>query len=212
MNELTADGPSVLAALRALVPRRPLSYREAERIAELQANRCRELLGIDEPLLDEMAIGSLPHIDVRRRHGIPVSGLTQWQDGRWLIVLNADECEERQRFSLGHEFKHILDHTTQQWVHPNVAPGTLDGRVERLADYFAACLLMPKRHVKSLFYGGTRSDDMAQAFGVSRRAISVRLSQLGVVDQRPRCVRRPQPEDVESTYLRPQRANERVAA
>ena len=189
MNQPITERPTIFATLRALVPRRPLTYREAERIAELQANRFRELLGIGEAQLDEAAIGSLPRIDIKRRHGMPASGLTHWHNGRWLVMLNADECVQRQRFSLCHEFKHILDHTTQQWIHPGVVPGSLDPRVERLADYFAACLLMPKRHVKRLFGQRGTVDQLAQAFGVSLAAMSIRLSQLGLIDQPPRCLR-----------------------
>ncbi len=183
------DTPTnLLRSLRALVPQRRLSYREAERIAELQANRLRERLGLGEPELPDSAVTGLPRLSVTRRYGLPVSGLTHWHNGRWLIVLNAEEPEERQRFSLCHELKHVLDHTTKQWTCWDEPWRSGADKAERLADYFAGCLLMPKRHVKRLFGAGPDSQALADAFGVSLRAMTVRLSQLGLIDPRPRCL------------------------
>jgi Zn-dependent peptidase ImmA (M78 family) len=185
----TSTSPTMLlATLRALAPHRPLTYTECERIAELQANCFRELLGQDEPCLDDSVIEALPRIAVRRRRGIPVSGLTHWHNGRWLIVLNADEPATRQRFSLAHEFKHVIDHSTKQWLYPNGDRRVASVKAERLADYFAACLLMPKRHVRRLHDEGGSPQDLADAFDVSGRAMAVRLSHLGLLPQRDRCL------------------------
>jgi Zn-dependent peptidase ImmA (M78 family) len=178
---------TVLALLRDLVPKRALTWREAERIVELQANRMREILNLDQPKLPEEAISELPRIEVRRESDLPVSGLTYWDSGCWVIALNADEPSGRQRFSLAHEFRHILDHTERQWLY-------LDGRVlsrseqaERLADYFAGCLLMPKRWVKRLFGERNSLIWLADAFCVTPRAMHVRLNQLGLIELTPRC-------------------------
>ena len=46
----------------------------------------------------------------------------------------------RQRFSLFHEFKHIIDHPTRDLIEN-------EEMAERVADYFAACVLMPKAWV-----------------------------------------------------------------
>src|SRR5436305_56239 len=107
----TRSERSVLATLRALVPQRRLAFSESLRISELQANRLLELFEIaDGPTPNEL-IGELPRIVVRREPGLPVSGSAHWAAGRWIITLNADEPRVRQRFSLMHEFKHVLDHT-----------------------------------------------------------------------------------------------------
>ncbi len=179
---------NLLRGLRALVPERRLSYREAERIAELQANRFRERLGLDEAELPDSAVTTIPRLSVTRRYGLPVSGLTHWHNGRWLILLNADEPEERQRFSLCHELKHVLDHTTKQWTCWDEPWRSSADKAERLADYFAGCLLMPKRHVKRLFGLQPDAGLLADAFGVSARAMEVRLSQLGLIGPVPRCL------------------------
>src|SRR5262245_66697305 len=100
----------VITTLRDFVPIRPLTRHEAMRIAELQAQRFHELLGHDAPPLAEDSIAQLPRLQVERLSPLPVSGASHWAQGRWLIVLNGSEPSVRQRFSLAHEFKHILDH------------------------------------------------------------------------------------------------------
>lgn len=195
--------PNLLRTLRQLIPERPLGYGEAERLAELQANVLRERLGLTEPKLPADAIAGLPRISVERRRGLPVSGLTHWHNGRWLIVLNADEPEQRQLFSLAHELKHAIDHTKKHWLYWDESWRNGSTKAERLADYFAGCLLMPKRHVKSLF--GTRPDPVALAvtFGVSQRAMTVRLCQLGLIGPTPRCLRTgPRWDHLGSPYFR----------
>lgn len=180
---------SILARLRALVPKRDLRFSEALRIAELQASRFRELQEIDEPYLPVTAITDLPRISVSSEHGLPVSGLTHWMNGRWLIALNASEPRVRQRFSLAHELFHVISHTNRQWMHPSDDDQASSVAAEQQADYFAGCLLMPKRHIKRLFGEGLSVPQLARAFGTSTRAIEVRLAQLGLSDGRPRCAR-----------------------
>ena len=119
---------------------------------------------------------------------MPVSGSTHWSNGRWIIAINAMEHPARQRFSLAHELKHVLDYTTRQRLYPDEPglPASVKG--ERMADYFAGCLLMPKQHVKRLF--GQHPSDiqiLADSFGVTPRAMQVRLSQLGLTPPTPRC-------------------------
>ncbi len=57
-----------------------------------------------------------------------------------------------------------------------------------MADYFAACLLMPKRLVKRRYcQGQQRVSELAAEFGVSSIAMHYRLQQLGLVDGYRRC-------------------------
>src|SRR4051794_35994620 len=113
MNTTNTREPSALAILRALVPDRPVTYFESLRIAELQANRLLEIFDVTGPAVPNELITELPRIEVRLEHDMPVSGCTIWDSGKWIITLNADEPAARRRFSLMHEFKHILDHTTK---------------------------------------------------------------------------------------------------
>lgn len=98
----------VLAILRSLMPRRLLTTREAELVAELQANRLLELAGIAEAPVPNELITELPRVAVRLDPDLPVSASAQWVSGRWLISINGSEAWTRQRFSLAHEFSTFL--------------------------------------------------------------------------------------------------------
>lgn len=174
----------MFASLRAVVPLRPLTPLEAFVVAELQANRLRELLGLaDQPCLPSEAVLSLPHLRVVEESGMPVSGSTHWAEGAWVVTLNADEFNLRRRFSLMHELKHALDHTTKSFLYSR--PSTGAETAERAADFFAGCSLMPKRWVKRLWGEGLRTaEELAAVFDVSPRAMEVRLQQIGLVEHR----------------------------
>src|SRR4051812_15753481 len=73
LAERNADA-SVLKTLRDLVPRRPLSFGESLRVAELQANRLLELFAISGPLVPNELVSELPRIEVRYDADLPVSG------------------------------------------------------------------------------------------------------------------------------------------
>ena len=121
---------------------------------------------------------------------IPVSGSTHWASSRWLIVLNGAEPAARQRFSLAHEFKHILDHRFVDVLYSGVRPEDRARWIEQVCDYFAGCLLMPRAWVKRAYTTGTqRLPELADRFGVSQAAMQVRLTQIGLVDRPDRCSR-----------------------
>jgi Zn-dependent peptidase ImmA (M78 family) len=189
-RESETEQPSVLASLRSLFPERRLQFFEALRITELQANRHLELSGVHSAPVPSEIVTDLPRITVEYDIDMPCSGSSDWDSRRrtWVITLNALEPDTRHRFSLLHEYKHIIDHGS---------PGLVDlgsfryfGREpdEYIADYFAACVLMPKRLVKRAWGEGTqRLSDLAEAFDVSLQAMEVRLTQLGLVEPRTRC-------------------------
>jgi Zn-dependent peptidase ImmA (M78 family) len=179
---------SVLAHLRALVPQRPLTSGEALRIAELQANHLLRHFQIETPAVPEQIVSELPRLRVVREDGLPVSGAAYWNGRYWVITVNADEPYFRQRFSVMHEFKHVLDHTTKQFLYQDRPFQTADQQAERVADYFAACLLMPKRVVKRLWYQGNQNIvQLAETLFVSTRAVRFRLDQLGLIEPTGRC-------------------------
>jgi Zn-dependent peptidase ImmA (M78 family) len=191
----TTNPESVLHRLRALMPRRPLSQREAYRLAELQANHLLEAAVVDEPGTPDELVSGLSFLEIQVRD-LPVSGLTNWYKPRWLILLNKQEPAVRRRFSLMHEFKHILDHGLAERCYPDTPWQTHDERAERVADYFAASLLMPKRIVKRRFFEGLQDPaDLAAEFGVSPIAMRRRLEALRLIDPMPRCTYSHQPLD-----------------
>lgn len=181
----------VIATLRDFVPIRPLSRIEALRIAELQATRFLKLVGISEPSVPERAIAELPRVQVERVRGLTASGATEWAKGRWLIALRASEPVTRQRFSLAHEFKHILDDRFIDVLYRGIPKADRARFVEQVCDYFAGCLLMPRPWLKHAWASLRiqRLPDLAEHFGVSEQAVEVRLSQVGLGAPRPRCSR-----------------------
>jgi Zn-dependent peptidase ImmA (M78 family) len=187
-----ADAPSLLARLRALAPKRPLTLFEALRLAELQANRLLELSGVTElPVSSEIVTG-LPRICVEYDFDMPdhAAGASDWDTTRktWVVTLNPLHPDTRQHFTLLHEYKHILDHGLpglRSDVHGRYYGLT---PAEYVADYFAGCALMPKRLVKRAWGQRVqRPADLALLFDVSEAAISVRLRQIGLVEPAQRC-------------------------
>lgn len=178
---------SVLATLRSLMPSRRLGLSEALRIADLQADRLLQLRQVTDVPIPIEVVTELPRIAVYYDDSMPLhaaSGSSCWDNDRktWVISVNPDEPRTRQRFTLMHEYKHIVDH-----YHPGLGgrlPTTFYGLdpVEYVAEYFAGCVLMPKRWIKAAYYDGIqRVADLAELFDVSVRAMEVRLIQLGIV-------------------------------
>jgi Zn-dependent peptidase ImmA (M78 family) len=179
---------AVITSLRDLVPIRPLTYAESMRIAELQATRLRILAGVTEAALAEKVISELPKVQVERMFPAPISGATQWSHGRWLIVLNGAEPLVRQRFSLAHEFKHILDNPFIELLYPATRTLGPRERAEQICDYFAGCLLMPRAVLKRAWVDGPQDlRKLARRFDVSVQAMQVRLLQVGLIEPSPRC-------------------------
>jgi hypothetical protein len=179
----------VVSQLRDLVPYRPLTPSEAMRVAELQATRLLKLLEVSEPPVPEQAIAGLPRIQVvRTTKAIPISGSAQWAKGTWHIILNGSEAPVRQRFSLAHELKHIIDNPFVHVLYPATLGLTPHDRAEQTCDYFAACLLMPKVWLRRAWATDRVQSlpRLARRFAVSQTAMRVRLLQLGLVDAGPR--------------------------
>jgi Zn-dependent peptidase ImmA (M78 family) len=184
---------NTIRQLRDLVPLRPMSMAEAMRIADLQASRLLSLLGIEVAPVPETAISDLPRVHVERMTPAPVSGAAQWSKGRWLIIVNGAEPWGRQRFSMAHEFKHVLDSPFIGYLYPTVKGQNAHDRAEQICDYFAACLLMPRAWVKHLYCNDGIQDlrRLARRFEVSAMAMQVRLLQLGLVEPPARCAAPP---------------------
>ena len=181
-----------LGRLRAMVPRRPLGLREAEGVAERQANRLRSELELLGPIVTEDELTSLPWLTVTRRESFPTSGMATKTDYGWVIVLNSSEAMVRQRFSLAHEIKHVLDDGLIDrggGLYPSTHGYSADERTERVCDRFAAALLMPKVLLRADWADGLQDiAKLARRYHVSRAAMSVRLSQLGLIEPTPRCL------------------------
>jgi Zn-dependent peptidase ImmA (M78 family) len=173
----------LLDELRALAPQRPLTEREAYGIAERQALRLLKLSDITSGPVPSEIVAGLPYVKVHVRRLANSSGGSKWIKPRWLIVLNSFEPSVRQRFSLFHEFKHVIDHPRMRsgLLRPDTPTKYLGN--ERLCDYFAACVLMPRPWIKAAWTAGLQDPvALATRFEVSPQAMQVRLLQLGLVE------------------------------
>lgn len=188
-----ADGSaqSVIAQLRGLMPRRPLGFWEARMVAELQANRLLALAGHRAGQVSDALIAELPRINIQYRHDMMGSGLTTWERGAWRIAINADEPRARQRFTLAHELKHVIDASHEDRIYRHLPIGPARQRhIEAICDHFAACLLMPRSQVKRLWGQGIQDlGGLSCYFDVSQQAVLIRLQVLGLVEPLPRCIR-----------------------
>ena len=171
---------STLKQLRSLMPSRVLSLGEAMQIAERQANRLLSLHHVVEPEVPIELITEQPRIRIEQSDELPASGSAHWDGSDWVITVNSLEYDLRQRYTLCHEFKHIIDHPIRH--RPIQVPRGSDltqaEAAERVADFFAACVLMPKAWVKTAFFNqGIQSPArLAEKFNVSPRAMSFRLN------------------------------------
>lgn len=104
-------------------------------------------------------------------------------------MINSGEPATRQRFTLLHEYKHVIDHGAATRLYGSDLT-TQRERAEVAADYFAGCVLLPRRALLDAWASGERSTtSLAARFDVSERAVAVRLAQLGIDGSRERCAR-----------------------
>jgi Zn-dependent peptidase ImmA (M78 family) len=120
--------------------------------------------------------------------------------GRWHIAVNSDDQPTRRRFTLAHEFKHVLDHPFVGVIYRDAKGKPSDDQAERMCDYFAACRLMPRIWVKRAWGDGINDQRaLAALFDVSATAMSIRLEQLGLSTPRRRYRQAP---EMYQPYLR----------
>ncbi len=187
-------GADAIRQLRGLAPRGPLTFSEALDVAERQATMLLELADVTHAAVPERVITDVPRVHVRRMTPFPTSGASHWDAGKWHIALNATEPLTRQRFSLAHEFKHVLDHPEVAALYREFPASGRASMIERVCDHFAGCLLMPRPWVESAYARGLQDPlGLAQVFGVSVSAMTVRLRQLGLSHPTPRCATTPSP-------------------
>lgn len=174
-----------LTELRELCPARRLTPAEAAAVAERQAHKLLKLQGVTEPPVPEQLIEAIPRIIV---HWVPrtdhLAGLASWRQGTWHLIVDTSDPWVRQRFSLAHEFKHVLDHPWSQVLYRDRRFLPAEKQAERACEYFAACLLMPKAFVRHAFYdrGIRDAGALARQFVVSQTAMRIRMEQLQLLE------------------------------
>jgi Zn-dependent peptidase ImmA (M78 family) len=157
--------------------------------------------GVVDGPVPESLVTEHPRIHVSRIVGLMSSGATQWSQGRWLVLIKSTEPATRQRFSIAHEFKHILDNRFYDLMYGAIREADRAEFIEQVCDYFAGSLLVPRAWLKRQWCSGMQDTRaLAKHFHVSTAAIEVRLQQTGLAGPTTRCL---QPRVIANT-LRPE--------
>jgi hypothetical protein len=186
----------MIASLRAVPAKRGFTYGESVQIARVQASKFRTWTGAHEPeinllwLVNQRAVpvNFAPSYLLSEQSGLTTNHIT----GKLEIFINDSEPQVRQRFSLLHEFKHVLDWPDADHLHSKLGSGDeeLKGKmIEWIANEFAAQVLMPTRLIKRAWFMSQDLPLMATLFNVSREAMTTRLEKLGLIGEpkpRPR--------------------------
>lgn len=96
------------------------------------------------------------------------------KSGKWRILINKNLVKAgARRYTFFHEFHHILKSEV------GFSKLTPEGKlIEHEADYFAAFVLMPARWVKRYWNKYRDINTLAKIFGVSRKAMGIRIKNL----------------------------------
>lgn len=180
---------TIIRDIRALTPSYPLTDFQAKSITERQTTKFLQLLAIERAPVNVSSITEIPRVEVvvRTSHQLGgLSGLSEWNKGRWQIAVNRDDSTTRRRFTLAHEFKHVLDHPFMHVLYADQWGRIDERRVENICDYFAACLLMPRTWVKHAWTRMTQNHTkLAAYFRVSPAAMTRRLADLKLSEPHP---------------------------
>lgn len=100
-------------------------------------------------------------------------GFSYPSDGVWHILVNDHLPSSARRFTVFHEFYHILNDQI------DFSRSSTEGQFEeQKANYFASCILMPARWIRIYWDKYHDPDLIAKIFMVSRAAVNIRLEGL----------------------------------
>lgn len=141
-----------------------------------QAKALLGLLSSELPIDLDKLIAIFPTWRVIGDGDLPASAMTNWNSTSkcWFTVVNISEPIARQRFSVLHELKHIIDHPHQQSLRITLSAQN----IEDACDEFAALVLMPEEFVRSAWRELPDVEPLALACHVSPGAVRVRLGAL----------------------------------
>ena len=182
---------TLIAELRSLAPKRPLTYGQSLHVARLQAARLRLWLNASERpdvnliwLIKQRyaPVNFVPSYKLGEESGLTTDQVT----GRLEMFINDSEPSVRQRFSVGHEFKHLLDFDDAPLLHAQLGVGNKKVQhdmIEWIANEFAAHLLMSTMLVKREWFRWQDVATVANIFNVSSEAMDKRLTKLGLIGE-----------------------------
>ncbi len=170
----------LLSELRALLPDRELSLAELLALLDHLAGQLRALTGTVTDVLPIDVISSQPPFRIEDTV-LPLSGFSFWdsESHQWVMRLNEDESEAMRRFTIFHEFGHILWHGWETKLFPRLAKVNRDRLAEHAADIFAGEALMPKSLITRLYRTGVRDPvALARHFEVGTSSMRWKLAQM----------------------------------
>ena len=163
-----------------------------------QAARLLQSAGVSREPVSLRDVVSALNLEVVQTTGEPFlceGALQPMGDGHAIVVRGASN-ERRRRFTIAHEIGHFVLHPGRLAPERGGAVNEAWRLQEREADQFAAELLMPEPLVReAVLELGADAGRLADRFDVSRKAMQVRLSGLGIAghhaDHAPAARRRP---------------------
>ncbi len=163
------------------------SYEEPEMLVDLESiqNKAKEegyVVG-ERFDVERFIKDKYPTIIIKREPlASDISGRLRIEDGVWVMTVNSRHPGVRQRYTLGHELGHYLNHrdSMKSFEDSTFFRSSQKSSMEYMADLFAARLLMPESEINALLKTGVKTvKEMAAKFDVSLEAMKYRLEQLG---------------------------------
>lgn len=162
-------------------------YDEPELLANLDSIRAKAVEGgyVNDHRVDIEKFIADHYQDIRiEKEVLPSdkSGKLEYKNGLWIMTVNILHPSVRQRYTLGHELGHYLNHrdSVKSFVDTVFFRSKQKSSMEYMADDFAARLLMPENDIKILLSQGIKTvKEMAARFDVSLEAMKYRLEELG---------------------------------
>lgn len=116
-----------------------------------------------------------------------ISGAIRLENGKYEILVNSQDSDNRKRFTIAHELGHYFLHKDileSENIHVDILYRTEktqeEMQREREADYFGGALLM-NRILLTKLYNSHSIKELAELFNVSASAMTVRLDILGIL-------------------------------
>jgi len=182
-----------LADSRSFAPPRPLSYGEAIQVARREAAYFRRWMNaFDHPdlnliwLFEQKAVPVelVPPFQIGEESGYTTDAVNGYLE----VFINDSEPPVRQRFSLLHEWYHVIHFHDGDVLYSRLGGSNHELRrlqVELVCNEFAAHVLMPSHLVKRLWFRSQDVHLVAGMFNVSLEAMNTRLQKMGLIGERP---------------------------
>ena len=155
---------------------------------EHTTNEVIKKLSLSVPInLNEIAIAF--NVQIKKAASDEFSGVLYRKDGIAFMAISTKESQERQRFTVAHEFGHFFLHQDKNTFieFRNKTKDAVKSIKEREANQFAAALLMPKtfleKDIKNLSRDSILENEikyLAEKYKVSTDAMTYRLINLNL--------------------------------